>query len=92
MAMVASIGCVVCRNTGQGNTPAEVHHIRAVAGAGLRAPHALVIPLCPEHHRSGGHGVAIHAGQRQWESLYGSETGLLAQTILDVFRLTREVF
>ena len=91
MMMVASLGCVACRNTGRGSTPAEVHHIRTVAGAGARAPHTLVIPLCPDHHRNGGHSVAIHAGQKQWESLYGSETGLLAQTILDVYLLTRQV-
>lgn len=37
--------------------------------------------MCPNHHRLGGSGVAIHAGQKTWESLYGSELELLDQTI-----------
>lgn len=89
MEAVAALGCVVCRNQGQGHQPAQVHHIRQAAGMGQRSPHTLTIPLCPEHHQTGGHGVAIHAGQRTWENLYGSELGLLAQTILDLWKATR---
>ena len=29
---VASIGCIVCRNSGRYDVPAEVHHIRNGAG------------------------------------------------------------
>jgi hypothetical protein len=83
--VVAGIGCVVCRNLGYGNTPAMIHHIRTGQGMSQRAPDALVIPLCPMHHQQGGRGVAIHAGQKEFENLYGSELELLAQTILEVF-------
>ena len=78
---VAGIGCIVCHRMGNSGVPAEVHHIRAGQGVGQRASDYLTIPLCQEHHRTGGQGVAIHAGQRQWESLYGSELDLLAETI-----------
>ena len=37
----------------------------------------LVIPLCPEHHRTGGKGVAIHAGQKTWEAIFGTEEELI---------------
>ena len=75
---VAELGCQVCRNLGYPGTPAEVHHKRA--GTGLkRAAHDLVIPLCAPHHRTGGYGVAIHAGIRKWVELYGTEEELIWQ-------------
>jgi len=71
---VASLGCLIC------GRPAELHHPRFVAGASQRASDWLVIPLCAEHHRTGGHGVALHAGQRTFELNYGTEAELLART------------
>lgn len=79
LSWVAAMGCIVCRNLGYENTPSEIHHLRTGQGAGQRASNQTVIPLCPQHHRLGGYGVAIHAGQRQWEKLYGTEIKLLAQ-------------
>ena len=82
---VANLGCIVCRDCGYGPTPAVIHHIRTGQGMGQRAGNALVIPLCPQHHNMGGKGVAIHAGQKEWENLYGSELELLNRTILNVY-------
>lgn len=76
---VAALGCVVCRNEGLGKTPAEVHHIRTGQGA-MRASHFDVIPLCHTHHRTGGYGVAYHAGAAAWQESFGREVDLLAQT------------
>jgi hypothetical protein len=73
-AEVAARGCIVCGGMGYLGTPAEVHHLRAGVGMGQRGTRA--IPLCPRHHRTGGYGVALHAGQREWESRYGSEVTL----------------
>jgi hypothetical protein len=86
---VASLGCVVCREAGY-NTPAVIHHIRAGQGMSQRAGNALVIPLCPEHHNQGGHGIAIHSGQRTFEQMWGTEHELLNRTILDVFKKINE--
>jgi hypothetical protein len=86
---VSELGCVVCRNCGYGPTPAMIHHIRTGQGMSQRAHDTLVIPLCSQHHQNGGPGVAIHAGQKQFESLYGSELDLLHQTILDVYEAAR---
>lgn len=71
---VAEIGCLICRR------PAEIHHVRAGMGKGQRSQHiGGVIPLCHEHHRTGGHGVAFHAGKRTWQERFGSEKKLLEQ-------------
>ena len=42
---VASIGCIVCRNSGRYDIPAEVHHIRNGAGIGRRNSHLPIIGL-----------------------------------------------
>ena len=66
---VAELGCIVCA------MPAEIHHLRTGAGIGMKSKD--VIPLCPNHHRNGGHGVAIHAGRLAFEANYGTELELL---------------
>ena len=77
LSQVARLGCIVCRKLGYGPTPAEIHHPRSLAGLGQKASHFDAIPLCYAHHRTGGHGVAIHAGQRTWEANFGTESELL---------------
>jgi len=80
MGVVAGLFCVVCRNLRLGESPAEVHHVRYLAGGGQRSGNLDTIPLCPSHHRLGGYGVAIHAGQETWERNFGTEAELLEQT------------
>lgn len=69
-AKVASLGCIICQR------PAEIHHVRSGNGMGQR-DHKRVIPLCHEHHRTGGHGVAFHAGKKTWQDIFGTEDDLL---------------
>lgn len=76
---VADLGCLVCKNNGHPGSPAEIHHIRDGAGIGRKASHFEVIPLCPPHHRTGGWGIAFHAGKREWEKNYGQQAVLLNQ-------------
>lgn len=80
MNKVASMGCLVCVNLELGETEAEIHHIGNGA-TGMRASNYEVIPLCHTHHRTGGYGVAVHQGRVQWESNFGTEQELLAQTM-----------
>jgi hypothetical protein len=64
---------------GYEGTPAELHHPRAGTGAGRRASHYDVIPLCPEHHRgkTGLHGL----GTKGFPTHYGyDEADLLNDT------------
>lgn len=68
---VAGLGCIVC------GRPAGIHHITTGVGMGQRASHFETIPLCPDHHQHGGHGVAIHAGKKTWEARFGTELELL---------------
>ena len=71
-------GCCVCRYIlGYYDTPAEIHHIRNGQGGSQRASTDETLPLCPPHHRTGGHGIALHAGQETWEQKYGTEREFL---------------
>jgi hypothetical protein len=78
MHKVVSLGCIVCNNNGFPDSPAELHHISNGA-MGMKASHYEVIPLCHAHHRTGGFGIAIHAGIRVWQEYFGDEEELLAQ-------------
>lgn len=84
LARVAELGCLVCNSMGY-DSPAEIHHIRSGQGMGQRASHFDAIPLCHAHHRTGGYGVAFHAGPKIWQEKYGTETEMLhrVQNALD---------
>ncbi|WP_087051081.1 Ref family recombination enhancement nuclease [Citrobacter europaeus] len=84
LSRVADLNCIVCRNEGLGETPAEIHHCSSGTGMSVRADNFHVIPLCHTHHRTGGHGVAIHAGRQSWESKFGTETELLVQVLYEL--------
>lgn len=78
MGRVAELGCCLCRRYGWHGTPAEVHHVRTGTGAGRRASHFDVIPLCPSHHRQGADGLHV-MGRKAWERAHGvTELELLA--------------
>lgn len=88
LGLVARLGCAICRRLGFPDTPAEVHHRRTGTGAGRRASHYNVIPLCPFHHRGddGIHGM----GRRAWEAGFGvTELELIEETALLVEELER---
>lgn len=69
LARVVALGCMVCGDS------AVPHHIRSgtSSGMGLKASDFQTIPLCNRHHTTGGYGIAIHAGQEEWEKRYGTE-------------------
>lgn len=54
----------------------------------VRADNFHVIPLCHAHHRTGGYGVAIHAGRKSWEEKFGTEAELLSQVLLELGEAT----
>ena len=81
LGKVADLGCIVCHHEGRFGVAAEVHHIRQGAGMGRRNSHFETIPLCPMHHRTGGYGVAFHAGAKVWQELYGYERDLLKEVM-----------
>ena len=69
-AALAEMGCIVCE------APANIHHCFTVKGC--RKDHDKTIPLCDRHHNPNGEwGVALHAGKRAWEAIYGTEEVLL---------------
>lgn len=82
MAEVAQLPCIVCVKTGNGNTPAQVHHILR---GGKRLGHYYTIPLFEPHHKSGLNTpelVSRHPWKREFERRYGTE--------LELFELTNE--
>lgn len=85
MSKIADLGCIVdieiTNQYGQKEQvrcclPAELHHPRGDMGVAQRADHADVLPLCHKHHRTGGFGVAFHAGKTVWQSIFGTEQEL----------------
>jgi len=71
-------GCIVCRTAhGIEGSPSEIHHLRSGTGMGKRSSWFDTLPLCPQHHRLGGYGVAFHAGRKAFEKRYGTELELL---------------
>ena len=80
LGRVASVGCILCRHIGCGDSPAEVHHLREGQGAAQRADDFLTIPLCPEHHRgaSGVHGLGVKGFYTRYKL---TELDLLAMTL-----------
>ena len=78
MDKVQQLGCIVCANRGLPNVPAEIHHTR---GKTVKDAHLYVIPLCPSHHRYGGHTEPIsrHPYKKRFEDAYGTEAELLEQ-------------
>ena len=80
MRDIKSLGCIVCRMTGKGPTPADAHHILR---SGRRIDDFHTIPLCGPHHRSGLNTeqvVSRHPWRREFEARYGTEEELLALT------------
>lgn len=81
MELVASLGCIVCRKTGQGPTPAEIHHILR---NGRRIDHRHTLGLCEIHHRGGMNTeeiVSRHPWKKEFEKRYGTESELLELTL-----------
>ena len=76
LAKVASLGCVIC-----GLRQTEVHHLRSGMGMGQRSSHFRTIPLCSKCHRTGGFGVAYHAGPREFQRNFGTEEELLKKVL-----------
>ena len=75
---ISQHGCICCNILGYGFSACEIHHIRTGTGAGRKSHWSKAIGLCPNHHRLGGSGVAIHAGIRSFENAIGmSEVELL---------------
>jgi len=74
--LVASLGCIVCKNNGFVGTPATIHHLRAGSGMGR----GRMIPLCYYHHQTGPHGESFHQGRKSFEANHGTEEELWLQT------------
>ena len=85
IADAVSLGCLPCRMSGLGPTPAEYHHKRQGQGAGRRASHYDGFPACPAHHRGTQHPQipSIHLDKARFIRQFGTESALVEQTKRD---------
>lgn len=77
MSRVRALGCVVCKQFHDEETPAEIHH---VDGKTKEGAHFMVLPLCYIHHRAGisvPAAVSRHPYKADFEARYGTEEELL---------------
>lgn len=81
---LSSIGCIACHVMGYGYSPCEIHHIRTGTGKGQKSHYSKAIGLCPNHHRLGGYGIAIHAGISGFEKTIGMTEVELLQKQLEL--------
>ena len=79
---ISQHGCIACLVLGYGYSPCEIHHIRTGTGKGQKSHWSKAIGLCPNHHRNGGAGIAIHSGIRSFEQTIGmTEVELLNEQL-----------
>ena len=64
MLWIKTLPCAVCGRTGS-----EAAHT-GPRGLGQKSPDESCIPLCPEHHRTGGDAIHV-LGPRTFESAHG---------------------
>jgi len=69
LAAVAQLPCVIC-----GARPVHVHHVISGRYSQRKAPDAMTVPLCWNHHL-GPEG--IHTNKAAWERKHGPDTGFL---------------
>jgi hypothetical protein len=86
-AKIAEHGCIACHVLGYGFSPVEIHHIRTGAGMAQKSHWSKAIGLCPNHHRLGGYGIAIHAGIDGFEKSIGMSEVELLNKQLDLLNL-----
>ena len=74
---LASIGCIACLQDGIFNDYVSIHHIDGRTKPGC---HMKVLPLCAEHHQTGGESKpAIHPYKARFEAKYGTQIELLSK-------------
>ena len=72
--LVNEVGCIACRIDGRINHQVSIHHID---GRTKPYAHSNVLPLCAEHHQTGGETApAIHPWKRRFEDKYGKQYAL----------------
>ncbi len=74
--LASEVGCIACRIDGRINHQVSIHHID---GRTKNGAHSNVLPLCAEHHQTGGEEApAIHPWKRRFEAKYGTQAALKA--------------
>lgn len=81
------VGCIACRLDGRANNYVAIHHVDGRTKPGC---HMKVLPLCAQHHQTGGkEAPSVHPWVRRFEQKYGTQESLIlkCQEILNNRRL-----
>jgi hypothetical protein len=74
-ALAETIGCIACRIDGHHNPVVSIHHCDGRTKPGA---HRKVLPLCAEHHQTGGQDApSIHPWKARFEAKYGTQEYLM---------------
>jgi len=81
---LVKIGCIACRLIHGHWVEPQIHHLLSIKyrAMGKKAHWSHTIPLCPDHHSSGGgRGYpSVHRHPNDFEKLYGTQEELLEKT------------
>jgi len=68
---VAALGCIACRLGGVHSPVVSIHHTEGRTKPGA---HKKVLPLCAEHHQTGGAAApSVHPWKARFEAKYGAQ-------------------
>ncbi len=73
MDRVAQLGCIPCLKAEYETPQVELNHITEDTGMGKKSSNYEVFGICHPHHRTGGKGIALHAGVEKWEERWGTQ-------------------
>ncbi len=82
LARVRQLRCVVCVAFGEQQfSPTHAHHVIHGRFSQRKTPDCMAIPLCQDHHQTGGNGKsALHHSPAKWKRLYGEDHEYIAIT------------
>lgn len=74
---LSEIGCIACKIDGNHNPVVSIHHCE---GRTKKGAHKFVLPLCAEHHQTGGESApSIHPWKTRFQVKYGTQAQLSAE-------------
>lgn len=92
ISILHDLPCCICDYYGyKQQTHTQAHHWIMGRGGSRKTPDSEAIPLCVDHHQSGGHGfVAIHNEPDEWRQKYGRDKDWVSWAQASVAKIINE--